>query len=157
MVRTPKWGEPSNSPGGPRQKQLLHDVRVLGTATVRDVMAHGSYSLNVNTIASVLSSLYKKGFLIRTMNRNKAWVYSARETVDEATAAVAKSCSKTLLDSVPVDPLRALVEAIAECEPSLIEALADLVEQKKTQYLVDGQDVYRRRSAKRMVDPLRGQ
>jgi predicted transcriptional regulator len=131
MVNSTDLVDGPNFPLGKRQQQLLRDVRFLGSATVRDVMTHGGYTLSVSTVAAILDKLYRKGFLTRKL-KDRAFFYSPRKTEAEATTAEARTRLRDIVEVIGNNSLPALVDAIAEKEPALIDALAEILDQRKT-------------------------
>ncbi len=100
-----------------------------GTATVQDVCDVLGDGTNYKTITTVMNRLVKKGILQRTMVA-RCFVYKPSQSRAEFTNGVAHSVVSGLLQDFGESAFAQFIDAIDDVEPSQLERLQRLIEQK---------------------------
>jgi predicted transcriptional regulator len=97
---------------------------------VREALAAKGKAAAYTTIMTTLSRLYTKGLLSREM-RGKAYLYTPRVSRRELTSNVTKQVIDGLLTTFAEPAMAYFVEALSDDHPDKLEALAQLIEQRK--------------------------
>lgn len=97
---------------------------------VREVLAKSGKEAAYTTIMTTLGRLYTKGLLAREM-RGKAYFYTPRVTRRELTSNVTKQVIDGLMATFAEPAMAYFVEALSDDDPSKLDALARMIEQKK--------------------------
>jgi predicted transcriptional regulator len=118
---------------GELERKALAEVRRRGEASVARVCSGLSGSLAYTTVMTTLDRLYKKGLLDRR-KEGRAYLYSAKYTVEEMERNVAEDVISKLLDSGTgrVEPVLAcIVDSVSERDRLLLDELERLVQEKR--------------------------
>jgi predicted transcriptional regulator len=117
---------------GPLEQQLLSNLWMRGSATVREVLDSGDIKLAYTTVMTTLDRLYKKELLNRAPE-GRAFRYSPRYTQEELEKAQVGETIRRLLGSGAAAslPLSYLVEAVSEHDVSLLDDLQRLLDEKR--------------------------
>jgi predicted transcriptional regulator len=117
---------------GPLEQQLLSNLWMRGSATVREVLDSGDIKLAYTTVITTLDRLYKKELLNRAPE-GRAFRYSPRYTQEELEKAAVGETIRRLLGSGAAAslPLSYLVEAVSEHDVSLLDDLQRLLDEKR--------------------------
>jgi predicted transcriptional regulator len=117
---------------GPLEQQLLSNLWMRGSATVREVLDSGDIKLAYTTVMTTLDRLYKKELLNRAPE-GRAFRYSPRYTQEELEKAAVGETIRRLLGSGAAAslPLSYLVEAVSEHDVSLLDDLQRLLDEKR--------------------------
>lgn len=97
---------------------------------VREALAQSGKDAAYTTIMTTLGRLYTKGLLAREM-RGKAYLYTARVNRRELTSNVTKQVIDGLMSTFAEPAMAYFVEALSDDDPSKLDALARMIEQKK--------------------------
>ena len=97
---------------------------------VRAELAKRGKDSAYTTIMTTLSRLYKKGLLARDM-QGKAYYYSSRVTRKELSNTVTKQVVDGLLATFAEPAMAYFVEALSDSDPGKLDALAQMIEEKK--------------------------
>jgi predicted transcriptional regulator len=97
---------------------------------VREALAQTGKDAAYTTIMTTLGRLHTKGLLAREM-RGKAYFYNARVTRRELTSNVTKQVIDGLLTTFAEPAMAYFVEALSDEHPDKLDALAELIEQRK--------------------------
>jgi predicted transcriptional regulator len=124
-------GSPSTQLG-PLEQQLLSNLWMRGSATVREVLDGGDIKLAYTTVMTTLDRLYKKELLNRAPE-GRAFRYSPRYTQEELERAAVGETIRQLLGSSDAAslPLSYLVEAVSEHDVNLLDDLQRLLDEKR--------------------------
>ena len=103
---------------------ILATLYTLGSATAREIHAHasGPTSRVYTTTAKVLDRLFAKG-LVSRKRRERVWLYRPRVRRAAVEKHRARRLVGQLLGSDPQPPLAALVDAVAQYDPQLLDQL----------------------------------
>jgi predicted transcriptional regulator len=117
---------------GPLEQQLLSELWMRGSATVREMLDAGSINLAYTTVMTTLDRLYKKQLLNRA-SEGRAFRYSPRYTQQELEKAAVGETIRQLLGSGDAAslPLSYLVEAVSEHDARLLDDLQRLLDEKR--------------------------
>lgn len=129
------FGPLGQNPGvqlGPLEQQLMQELWVRGTATVRELYEDSKLGLAYTTLMTTLDRLYKKRLLDRVAE-GRAFRYSPRQTLEELQRVAAVEGIRQLLSSGASSslPLSYLVEALSDHDAQLLDQLQELVERKR--------------------------
>ncbi len=119
---------------GALEAQIMSAVwEANGPVSVHDVqealMSQGKEAA-YTTVMTTLGRLHNKGLLARDM-KGKAYFYSARVTRRELSSTVTKQVIDGLLATFAEPAMSYFVEALSDTDPSKLESLAELIEQKR--------------------------
>ena len=119
-------------PGGDLEYAVLAAVWDAGSASAPDVHAAVGVprGLAYTTVAKVLDRLRAKRLLARR-RVGKAFVYTARVRREQLERARAGDVLRRLLGPEPVPAIAALVDAIKDIDPELIEELSRQVSARR--------------------------
>lgn len=99
MTKTPLIFGPNSRPNlGPFEQRLLQELWSRGSATVRELLAHGRIRQAYTTVMTTVDRLYKKGMLDRAAE-GRAFRYTPRQTPGELQRVVAFEGIRQLLGS----------------------------------------------------------
>jgi predicted transcriptional regulator len=117
---------------GPLELEMLEEVWLRGSVTVRELLADGKIRQAYTTIMTTLDRLFKKGVLLRVAE-GKAFRYSARCTREELPRLVAVTGIRQWIESTQTSSLSLsyFVEAISAHDARLLDQLRALVERKR--------------------------
>jgi predicted transcriptional regulator len=121
-----------NAQLGPLEQQLLSELWMRESATVRELLEAGEIKLAYTTVMTTLDRLYKKQLLNRVAE-GRAFRYSPRYTREELEKAAVGETVRHLLDSSTAAtlPLSYLVEAVSQHDAGLLDDLQRLLDQKR--------------------------
>ena len=121
----------TETPGGELERAVLRAVWELGEVSAREVLTHlgRERDLAYTTVATVLDRLHDKRLVARR-RVGKAFAYRAAAKREHVTRAVTRDLVDAVLGGVPA-PMAALVDAIEDVDPQLIDDLARLVAKKR--------------------------
>ncbi|MCL5256423.1 MAG: BlaI/MecI/CopY family transcriptional regulator [Chloroflexi bacterium] len=114
---------------GELEASIMEAVWDRGAATVQDVCDALGDGTNYKTITTVMNRLVKKGILKRTLMA-RCFVYKPSQSRDEFANGVAHSVVSGLLQDFGEPALAQFIDAIDDVEPSQLERLQRLIEQK---------------------------
>lgn len=97
---------------------------------VQEALAAQGKEAAYTTVMTTLSRLHKKGLLARDM-KGKAYYYTARVTRKELSSTVTKQVVDGLLATFAEPAMAYFVEALGDTDPSKLDSLADLIDQKR--------------------------
>ena len=118
---------------GQLERKTLDDVRQFGETSVRQIWDKTGRSIAYTTIMTTLDRLYRKGLLNRRMV-GRAFVYTAKYSVEEMERGVAEDVIGNLLDTNrgSVEPVLAcIVDTVSERDRMLLDDLERLVQEKR--------------------------
>ena len=118
---------------GQLERKTLDDVRQFGETSVRQIWDKTDRSIACTTIMTTLDRLYRKGLLNRRMV-GRAFVYTAKYSVEEMERGVAEDVIGNLLDTTrgSVEPVLAcIVDTVSERDRMLLDDLERLVQEKR--------------------------
>jgi predicted transcriptional regulator len=117
---------------GPLELQLLEELWLRKSATVRELLQYTDLKLAYTTVMTTLDRLYKKRLLDRVAE-GRAFRYTPRLSQQELEKAAAGETIRRLLSSSPAAalPLSYLVEAVSEHDIRLLDELQHLVDEKR--------------------------
>lgn len=95
----------------------------------RALQARGKDSA-YTTVMTTLGRLHKKGLLARDM-KGKAYYYSARVSRRELSSTVTRQVIDGLLATFAEPAMSYFVEALSNSDPSKLDSLAELIENKR--------------------------
>ena len=126
------FGSGSRPQLGPFERQVLQRLWLLGSATVRELLADGKIHQAYTTVMTTMDRLYKKGLLDRVAE-GRAFRYTPRHTREELQRATALESIRQLLGSGDASslPLSYLVEALSAHDAQLLDELQLMVERKR--------------------------
>lgn len=103
---------------------VLAELWQLGTASVRELHDRlgGRQGLVYTTTAKVVDRLRQKG-LIQRQRKGNAFVYRSRVAREEVERARARNAVSRLLGAAPRAAVAALVEAVDDVDPALLDEL----------------------------------
>src|SRR5487761_56416 len=103
---------------------VLAELWQLGAASVRELHERlgAKQGLVYTTTAKVVDRLREKG-LIQRQRRGNAFVYRSRVAREEVERARARNAVTRLLGATPRAAVAALVEAVDDADPALLEEL----------------------------------
>lgn len=103
---------------------VLAELWQLGTASVRELHDRlgARQGLVYTTTAKVIDRLREKG-LIQRQRKGNAFVYRSRVAREEVERARARNAVTRLLGTTPRAAVAALVEAVDDVDPALLEEL----------------------------------
>jgi BlaI family transcriptional regulator, penicillinase repressor len=103
---------------------VLAELWQLGAASVRELHDRlgAKQGLVYTTTAKVIDRLREKG-LIQRQRRGNAFVYRSRVAREEVERARARNAVSRLLGTTPRAAVAALVEAVDDVDPALLEEL----------------------------------
>ncbi|HEY7889864.1 MAG TPA: BlaI/MecI/CopY family transcriptional regulator [Steroidobacteraceae bacterium] len=103
---------------------VLTELWQLGAASVRELHDRlgAKQGLVYTTTAKVVDRLREKG-LVQRQRRGNAFVYRSRVAREEVERARARNAVTRLLGTTPRAAVAALVEAVADVDPALLEEL----------------------------------
>jgi predicted transcriptional regulator len=121
-----------NAQLGPLEQQLLSELWMRESATVRELLDAGEIKLAYTTVMTTLDRLYKKQLLNRVAE-GRAVRYSPRYTQEELEKAAVGETVRHLLDSSTAAtlPLSYLVEAVSQHDAGLLDDLQRLLDEKR--------------------------
>ncbi len=121
-----------NAQLGPLEQQLLSELWMRESATVRELLDAGEIKLAYTTVMTTLDRLYKKQLLNRVAE-GRAFRYSPRYTQEEQEKAAVGETVRHLLDSSTAAtlPLSYLVEAVSQHDAGLLDDLQRLLDEKR--------------------------
>jgi len=118
---------------GPLEREMLAEIREHGELSVGQIWKSRGEAIAYTTIMTTLDRLFKKGVLNRR-KVSRAYLYSAKYSVDEMEQGVAKDVISTLLESSTgqVEPVLAcIVDAVSDQDRSFLDELERLVQEKR--------------------------
>jgi BlaI family transcriptional regulator, penicillinase repressor len=119
-------------PGGDLEYAVLAAIWDAGSASAPEI--HSSVGeprgLAYTTVAKVLDRLHDKGLVARR-RAGKAFVYTAKVSRDRLERARARHALRRLLGGEPVPAIAALVDAIEDIDPELIDELSRQVSARR--------------------------
>lgn len=126
------FGSSSRPHLGPFEQQVLQELWLQGSATVRELLADGKIHQAYTTVMTTVDRLYKKGLLDR-IPEGRAFRYTPRYTSEELQRDTALESIRQLLASGDASslPLSYLVEALSNHDAQLLDELQLLVERKR--------------------------
>jgi predicted transcriptional regulator len=103
---------------------VLAELWQMGAASVRELHERlgARQGLVYTTTAKVVDRLREKG-LVRRQRKGNAFVYQPRPAREEVERARARSAVTRLLGATPRAAVAALVEAVDDADPALLEEL----------------------------------
>jgi len=112
-------------PGGELERALLAALWVRGEATVRELYDEigGPGRIVYTTVAKVLDRLVEKR-MVRRRRSGRAYTYRAVAQRDETQRAMARGLIEQLADAGPRPAIAALVGALEDVSPDLLDELA---------------------------------
>ncbi len=112
-------------PGGELERALLAALWVSGKATARELYdgIGGPGRIVYTTVAKVLDRLVDKGMVCRRLS-GRAYAYEAVARQQETQRAMARGLIEQLTDGGPRPAMAALVGAIEDVSPELLDELA---------------------------------
>lgn len=118
---------------GQLERETMSEVRRQGETSVSKVCTglNGNYAYT--TVMTTLDRLYKKGLLVRR-KEGRAFIYSAKYSIEEMHLSVAGDVISNLLESStgPVEPVLAcIVDSISDRDSLLLDELERLVQEKR--------------------------
>jgi predicted transcriptional regulator len=128
------FGSNSRPQLGPFEQQLLQELWLHGSATVRELIAHGTIHQAYTTVMTTVDRLHKKGLLHRVVE-GRAFRYTPSNTPEELQRMAALDSIRQLLGSDDTSslPLSYLVEALSTHDAQLLDELQLLVERKRSE------------------------
>lgn len=113
------------------RQQVLHLVRELRSASVRDVYGRLSQerSISLNAVATVMARLVEQGLLVRSGNP-RHYLYEARPS-EEAVRERAERTAEALLAESGELGLVHFVEAVHRIQPESIDKLESLLAESR--------------------------
>ena len=118
---------------GKLERQCLAEVRLQGDTSVRQVYETLGGAIAYTTLMTTMDRLYRKGLLERT-SLGRAFVYSAKYSVEEMERSVVEDMIGSLLETNTgaAEPLLAcIVDAVSERDRQLLDELERLVREKR--------------------------
>jgi predicted transcriptional regulator len=118
---------------GKLEREAMDEVWHRGDVNVRQVVAAFDDTVAYTTVMTTLDRLFKKRLLVRR-KEGKAFVYSARYTLDELERGMAEDVIDTLLghDAAYIEPVLAcIVDTVSQRDRELLDELERLVKQKR--------------------------
>ena len=118
---------------GQLERKTLDDVRQFGETSVRQIWDKTDRSIAYTTIMTTLDRLYRKGLLNRRMV-GRAFVYTAKYSVEEMERGVAEDVIGNLLDTTRgsvEQVLACIVDTVSERDRMLLDDLERLVQEKR--------------------------
>jgi len=118
---------------GELERKVLVEVRRQGSANVAVICDSLDRSYAYTTVMTTLDRLYKKGLLDRSKT-GRAFIYSARFSVEELERGLTADVMSTLLDTDPasVTPVLAcIVDSVSGRDRQLLDELERLVREKR--------------------------
>ncbi len=118
---------------GKLERAVMEEVWRRKEISVRDMHVAFDERLAYTTLMTTFDRLYRKGLLDRRKS-GRAFLYAARVTHEELEQGVAKDVIDNLLgrNATKVEPILAcIVETISERDRALLDALDQLVKEKK--------------------------
>lgn len=111
---------------------VLAELWQLGAASVRELHDRlgARQGLVYTTTAKVIDRLRRKG-LIQRQRRGNSFVYRSRVAQKEVERARARNAVTRLLGSTPRAAVAALVEAVGDVDPALLEELERAVHARR--------------------------
>lgn len=111
---------------------VLQQLWQLGSASVRELHDRlgGRQGLVYTTTAKVVDRLREKS-LIQRQRRGNAFVYRPRVAPEEVERARARTAVSRLLGATPRAAVAALVEAVDDADPALLEELERAVLERR--------------------------
>ncbi|MBW4051972.1 MAG: BlaI/MecI/CopY family transcriptional regulator [Proteobacteria bacterium] len=115
---------PFRLPADDLEYAVLAELWQLGAASVRELHDRlgARQGLVYTTTAKVVDRLREKG-LIQRQRKGNAFVYRSRVAREEVERARARSAVTRLLGATPRAAVAALVEAVDDADPALLEEL----------------------------------
>ena len=119
-------------PGGDLERAVLEAVWALDEPTAREVHERVGEprGLVYTTIAKVLDRLHDKGLVARH-KVGQAFVYRAKRERGLVTRALTRDVIGRVLGSEPKPAIAALVDAVEEIDPALLDELARTVNARR--------------------------
>ena len=118
---------------GQLERETMSEVRRQGETSVSKVCSGLKGDYAYTTVMTTLDRLFKKGLLDRR-KEGRAFIYSARYSVEEMQRSVAGDVISDLLESStgPVEPVLAcIVDSISDRDRLLLDELERLVQEKR--------------------------
>ncbi|MEP6946168.1 MAG: BlaI/MecI/CopY family transcriptional regulator [Acidobacteriota bacterium] len=118
---------------GELERETLKKVRLRGECTVSQACADLTVDYAYTTVMTTLDRLFKKGVLARR-KEGRAFIYSAKYSVEEMERTVAEDVISRLLDSSTgrVEPVLAcIVDSVSDRDRLLLDELERLVQAKR--------------------------
>jgi predicted transcriptional regulator len=97
---------------------------------VRQTLSRDGKESAYTTIMTTLSRLHKKGLLDRAL-KGKAYMYTARVSRRELTSSATQDVIDGLMSTFAEPAMSYFVEALGKSDPDKLEALANIIEQKR--------------------------
>ena len=119
-------------PGGGLERALLSALWARGEASARELYEDidGPERIVYTTVAKVLDRLVDKR-MVRRRRRGRAYAYRAVARQDETRRAMARGLIEQLSDAGPRPAIAALVGALEDVSPELLDALAAELETRR--------------------------
>jgi predicted transcriptional regulator len=123
---------PAAFPGGTLEHGVLATVWKLKRASIREVQSQvGAPSgLAYTTTATVLDRLHRKG-LVSRKRVGRTFVYAPKAKQQTVERARARHALRQLLGPDPQPAITALVDALGEIDPDLLDELARAVQARR--------------------------
>lgn len=117
--------DPALVPGGELERTLLAALWARGEATARELYEDigGPERIVYTTVAKVLDRLVDKG-MVRRRRAGRAYAYRAVAQQDATQRAMARGLIEKLADGGPRPAIAALVGALEDVSPDLLDELA---------------------------------
>ena len=117
---------------GPLERRVLESIYENGHTTVREIVETENLGRKYNTVMTTVDRLFKKGFLSRKME-GKKYRYSPVESQPEIEKRMAIDIISYVVgsDTDQQLPLSYLVDQIVSVDPSLLDQLQLLIDNKK--------------------------
>lgn len=97
---------------------------------VQETLARKGKDSAYTTVMTTLTRLHKKGLLAREM-KGKAYYYTAQVSRRELGQTVTEQVIDGLLATFAEPAMSYFVDALSETDPSKLDSLADIIEQKR--------------------------
>ncbi len=130
---------------GKLEREVMELVWQGGDTTVREVQRALPRPVAYTTVMTTLDRLFKKGFVARSQS-GRAFVYRALRSRQQTEAAVASGIVSGLFSGSSAMPILSnLVDAVGSQDdgPDLLNALEEMVRDKRRQLEHDGRAVHR--------------
>lgn len=119
-----RGSKPSALPGGELERSLLAALWARKQATVRELYEEVGVPRGIvyTTVAKVLDRLVDKG-MVKRIRAGRAHLFQAVAERDETQRAIARGVIKKLAESGPRPAVAALVGALEDVSPELVQTL----------------------------------
>ena len=117
---------------GEQEQAVFETVREHGPSTVRQVFERfgAPRGLAYTTVATMLERLHEKGLLLRT-KAGRTIVYRTSRGASSTLKSSVRDIMARALDLDPLPAVAALVDAVEDVDPSLLDRLAEEVARRR--------------------------